>query len=373
MQNSCNLAFAHIALKLGGEKFYEYIEKFGILEKTGIDLSGESKGVFFDRSLIVDTEKWGTASLTSASFGQTFKITPLQLVRAIASVVNGGYLMEPYLVSEVIDEQGNTVLKQEPTVVRQTISKETSDVMRTLIQSVVEEGTAKNAQVAGFSIGGKTGTSEKIDVFDENGQRVLDKIVSFVGIAPMEDPQYIVLVALDTPSRSTGIYISGGVMAAPTVGAVMADILPYLGLQQHFTEENIASKQIVVEDLTDMTRKDAENILRKQSLTACFIGSGDTVTGQIPSAGKTVPGGSQMIVYMGEEMPEVTVQVPDFTGMNRAQATITAGELGLFVLHRGNSELSTRVVVTSQSIPAGTLTAAGTTIQLEFTDTAARD
>ena len=205
LQNSCNIAFAHIALKLGGEKFYEYIEKFGILEKTGIDLAGESKGIFFDKALITDTDKWGTASLTSGSFGQTFKITPLQLVRAIASVVNGGNLMEPYIVSEVVDAEGNTVLKQEPTVTRQTIRKETSDTMRTLIQSVVEEGTAKNAQVAGFAIGGKTGTSEKIDVFDSSGQRVFDKIVSFVRIAPMDDTEYIVLVALDTPSRSTGI------------------------------------------------------------------------------------------------------------------------------------------------------------------------
>ena len=197
LQNSCNIAFAHIALKLGGQRFYEYIEKFGILEKTGIDLAGESKGVFFDKALVTDTDKWGTASLTSGSFGQTFKLTPLQLVRAIASVVNGGNLLEPYIVSEIIDADGNTVMQAEPTVVRQTISKETSDTMRTLIESVVAEGTAKNAKVAGFSIGGKTGTSEKIDVFDENGQRVLDKIVSFVGIAPMNDPEYIVLVALD--------------------------------------------------------------------------------------------------------------------------------------------------------------------------------
>ena len=219
LQNSCNIAFAHIALKLGGDTFYEYIEKFGILEKTGIDLAGESKGVFFSKELITNTDKWGTASLTSGSFGQTFKITPLQLVRAIASVVNGGYLMEPYLVSEILDAQGNTVYRAEPTAVRRTIREETSEIMCRLIESVVTEGTAKNAQVAGFSIGGKTGTSEKIDVFDENGQRVLDKIVSFVGIAPMDDPEYIVLVALDTPSRETGIYISGGVMAAPTVGA----------------------------------------------------------------------------------------------------------------------------------------------------------
>lgn len=236
LQNSCNLAFAHIALKLGGERFYDYITRFGILEKTGIDLAGESKGVFFDKALIVNTDKWGTASLTSASFGQTFKITPLQLARAISSVVNGGYLMEPYIVSEITDDEGSPVYKQEPTVVRRTVSEQTSATMRELIRSVVTEGTAKNAAVAGFDIGGKTGTSEKIDVFDENGQRVLDKIVSFVGIAPMDDPEYLVLAALDTPSRQTGIYISGGVMAAPTVGAVFADILPYLGVEKKDTE-----------------------------------------------------------------------------------------------------------------------------------------
>ena len=232
LQNSCNLAFAHIALKLGGERFYDYVKRFGILEKTGVDLAGESKGIFFDKVLVTNTDKWGTASLTSGSFGQTFKITPLQLVRAIASVVNGGELVEPYMVSEVQDAKGNVVYRQEPTVTRRTVKEETSEMMRTLIRSVVTEGTAKNADVAGFAIGGKTGTSEKIDVFDDKGQRVLDKIVSFVGIATMDDPEYIVLAALDTPSRATGIYISGGVMAAPTVGAILADILPYLGVKK---------------------------------------------------------------------------------------------------------------------------------------------
>ncbi len=232
LQNSCNLAFAHIALKLGGERFYDYVKRFGILEKTGVDLAGESKGIFFDKALVTNTDKWGTASLTSGSFGQTFKITPLQLVRAIASVVNGGELIEPYIVSEVQDAKGNVVYRQEPTVTRRTVKEETSEMMRTLIRSVVTEGTAKNADVAGFAIGGKTGTSEKIDVFDDKGQRVLDKIVSFVGIATMDDPEYIVLAALDTPSRATGIYISGGVMAAPTVGAILADILPYLGVKK---------------------------------------------------------------------------------------------------------------------------------------------
>ena len=294
LQNSCNLAFAHIALKLGGERFYSYIQNFGVLEKTGIDLYGESKGVFFDKALVTDTDKWGTASLTSGSFGQTFKLTPLQLVRAIASVVNRGILLEPYIVSEVIDAEGNTVLRQEPTQVRRTISEETSKTMCQLIRSVVTDGTAKNAAVAGFDIGGKTGTSEKIDVFDENGQRVLDKIVSFVGIAPMNDPKYIVLVALDTPSRETGLYISGGVMAAPTVGAVMADILPYL---------EVASEPgtcVELPDLTGLTAAQAEKELKKIGLTAVADGTGAVITDQLPAAGSTVYTGTQVLVYLKE-------------------------------------------------------------------------
>ena len=368
LQNSCNLAFAHIALKLGGERFYEYVKNFGVLEKTGIDLAGESKGVFFDKALVTDTDKWGTASLTSGSFGQTFKLTPLQLVRAISAVVNGGKLMEPYLVSEVIDSRGNTVLLQEPTMVRQVIREETSQTMCGLLRSVVTEGTAKNASVAGFSIGGKTGTSEKIDVFDANGQRVLDKIVSFVGVAPMEDPRYIVLVALDTPSRQTGIYISGGVMAAPTVGAVMADILPYLDVAQSQDPQDPASQLTVMEDFSGMTSQEAQKLLQEQGLEAVLKGEADTVTAQIPEAGAAVPGGSQVLLYLGETPQNQQVRVPDFLGMQRQQASDAAGAAGLYIQVRGNTEISPTVKVTAQSIPAGTLTAPGTTIQLEFTD-----
>ena len=373
LQNSCNIAFAHIALKLGGEQFYDYIQRFGVLEKTGLDLSGESKGVFFDKALVTDTEKWGTASLTSGSFGQTFKITPLQLVRAISSVVNGGNLMEPYIVSEIVDANGNTVLKQEPTVVRRTISEKTSETMCQLIKSVVTEGTAKNASVSGYSIGGKTGTSEKIDVFDENGQRVQDKIVSFVGIAPMEDPQYIVLVALDTPSRQTGIYISGGVMAAPTVGAVLGDILPYLGVEQTFTQEDLAGQLVVLEDMTGMTAQEAEKLLKTSSLTARTEGTGETVTGQIPAAGQSVPGGSQVLLYFGEPVQERTVTVPDFTGMNRQQASDAAGAAGLYILVSGNTDVAANITVTAQDTPADGQVPIGTTIRLEFADTKAAD
>ena len=373
LQNSCNLAFAHIALKLGGERFYDYVKTFGILEKTGIDLSGESKGVFFDKALVTNTDKWGTASLTSGSFGQTFKITPLQLVRAIASVVNGGNLLEPYIVSEVIDKDGNTVLKQEPTVVRRTISPRTSETMRTLIRSVVTEGTAKNASVAGFSIGGKTGTSEKIDVFDENGQRVLDKIVSYVGIAPMDDPEYIVLAALDTPSRSTGIYISGGVMAAPTVGAVMTDILPYLGVRRNYTEDDLPGRQILLPDCAGLTAKEAQELLKDSGLSSRCIGSGETVTGQIPAAGMSLPGGSEVLLYFGETPEERLVTVPDFLGKTRQQAADLAGALGLYILASGNPDTAAGVTAISQDIAAGTQVRGGTTITIRFADGSAED
>ena len=373
LQNSCNIAFAHIALKMGGEQFYEYIRNFGIMEKTGIDLSGESSGIFFDKELVTNTDKWGTASLTSGSFGQTFKITPLQLVRAVSAVVNGGYLMEPYLVSEVVDRNGQTVLKQEPTLIRQVIREETSSTMCKLIESVVTEGTAKNASVAGFSIGGKTGTSEKIDVFDENGQRVQDKIVSFVGIAPMDEPKYIVLVALDTPSRSTGIYISGGVMAAPTVGAVMADILPYLGVKRNYTEQDAPGQMFILQDFTGTTIKEAEKILKTSYLTCKTVGSGDIITGQIPAAGQSVPGGSEVLLYLGEEVQDVTVEVPDFLGMNRQQASDAAGALGLYILIAGNDRVDPAVTVVKQNISAGTAVDKGTVIELIFTDTRASD
>ena len=373
LQNSCNIAFANIALSLGGERFYSYVQDFGIMEKTGIDLSGESKGVFFDKSLITDTQKWGTASLTSGSFGQTFKLTPLQLVRAIACVVNGGYLMEPYLVSEIVDSDGNTVLKQEPTVLRRVISEETSRTMRTLMESVVSEGTAKNAQVYGFSIGGKTGTSEKIDVLDANGNPTLDKIVSFVGVAPMDNPEYIVLVALDTPSRSTGMYISGGVMAAPTVGAVLADILPYLGVTRSYPEGDPSARQVIVPELTGKTAAEVKDILKELSLTAQTVGTEELVTAQIPGPGSAVPGGSEVLLYFGEEPEQRMVTVPDFAGMNRQQAADAAGKLGLYVYVAGNTQLLPQVVVTAQSHPKQTQVPAGTTITLTFTDVGVQD
>jgi len=238
---------------------------------------------------------------------------------------------------------------------------------------VVTEGTAKNAAVAGFSIGGKTGTSEKIDMFDENGQRVQDKIVSFVGIAPMEDPEYIVLAALDTPSRETGIYISGGVMAAPTVGAVMADILPYLGVEKHYAPEDLAGKEIVLEDYSGLTAADAARKLKGSGLRCRFVGNGDTVTGQLPAAGQTVPGNSEVLLYLNEVPDQRMTAVPDFAGMHRQQAAQAAGEAGVYLLVTGNTDVLPQVIVTAQSVPPNTQVPVGTTITLEFADRLVRD
>ena len=365
LQNSCNLAFAHIGLRLGGERFYDYVTRFGIREKTGIDLAGESAGVFFSRALVTDTDKWGTASLTSGSFGQTFKITPLQLVRAVAAVVNGGKLLEPYIVSEITDESGKILLKQEPTVLRQVISEETSAKMRLLIESVVTEGTAKNAAVSGYKIGGKTGTSEKIDVFDENGQRVSDKIVSFVGIAPMDNPRYIILVALDTPAADTGIYISGGVMAAPTVGGVLGEILPYLEVPKAG-----APSVETVPDLEGLSLAEAKKEL---SFPYRTVGPGKTVLGQLPSAGERVPGDTQLLLYLEEPPDETTAKIPNFRGLSPAAAAQLAADAGLCLIPTGNPDFSVPLHAVAQTPAAGAEVPRGSAVQIQFADPQARD
>ena len=370
LQNSCNVAFANIGIRLGGEKLYEYVHSFGLTERTGIELGGEASGIFFDEATLANPDSY--ASLTSAAFGQTFKVTPLQLVRAIAAVVNGGYLLEPHVVKQVLDQEGNLVEEQGRTVLRQVISEQTSQTMCTLLESVVSQGTAKNAQIAGYRIGGKTGTSEKIDVLDENGNPVEDKIVSFVGIAPMDHPRYIVLVALDTPSTATGYYISGGQMGAPTVRDVLADILPYLGIQPDYSQEEAALTDVSVPDVTGMTSGEAETALEEKKLTFRSMGEGETVTEQVPPAEAVIPGGSEIVLYFGTHQPQGQVTVPDVVGKDAQTANALLTEQGLYMKIIGASGEGT-ILAAAQSPEAGQTVQPGTVVEVEFSDLSARD
>ena len=379
--NSCNIAFGHIGLRMGGDTFYDYLKSFGVMEKTGVDLPGEASGLFYERKYLNDPANYGTSYLITSSFGQSFRITPMQLVRAVAAIVNGGYVLEPYIVSEVVDADGNTVQKNEKTVLRQVISQQTSETMRTLMEQVVTEGTASAAKTPGYRVGGKTGTSEKLDEYDENGQQVKDKIVSFVGVAPIDDPKYVVLVALDTPAYSEnsekytvhGMYISGGLMAAPTVRDIFLDILPYLGVEPDYGSEDIRGVNFTVPDVIGMDETEAGELLAEKTITYRVVGSGSVVTDQLPVAGSQVPGNSQIILYMGAEKQATRVEVPDFIGCSVADVNYLASNAGLYVQAKGTDRTDVYVLAAYQDIEPGTEVDRGTTITVEFSSTGASD
>ena len=369
--NSCNIAFGHIGVQLGGTRFYEYAQDFGITERTGVDLPGEAWGYFFD----FETLTKGYASVISGASGQTFRVTPIQQARAIAAVVNGGYVLEPYIVSQVLDADGNVVKENGRTVLRQAISESTSVTMRDMMEKVVTEGTAKGAHTPGYRVGGKTGTSEKTDTFDENGKMVEDKIVSFVGVAPINDPQYVVLVALDTPKYQedntkytpNGYYISGGLMAAPTVRDIFLDILPYLGVEPDYASGEIRGVNVKMPELTGMTQEEAAAALKNKSLTYRTLGTGAIVTDQIPAAGAELPGDSEVILYFDYEKSTEQVEVPDFVGYAVADVNWLANNAGVYVQAKGTDRTS-YATVTYQSVEPGTKVDRGTTITVEFTD-----
>ena len=365
LQNSCNIAFADIGILLGGSKLYDYINALGLMEKTGIDMAGETTGVFHSREKLMEN-----AQLTTVAFGQSVKPTPIQMVRAISAVVNGGYVLKPYVVSEILDENGTVIQKNGKTVLRQAISAETSKLMCSLIESVVTDGTASNAKLPGFRVGGKTGTSEKLDVY-ENGVQTKDRIVSFVGIAPMDHPQYICLVALDSPSRETGIYVSGGVMAAPVVRDIFADTLLYLGVQPDYTDVDMSTVNVLMPDVRDQDEESAAALLQAQSLTYTTVGSGEIVSGQIPAPGEQLPGNSKVILYLGAPVPTDEVTVPNLKNLTPDEAKAVMENSGLYLQTKGSYRYYS--VVTDQDYAPGETVPRGTTVTVELTDQTALD
>ncbi|MGN1002990.1 MAG: penicillin-binding transpeptidase domain-containing protein [Oscillospiraceae bacterium] len=367
IQHSCNVALIQIGQAVGAEKFYEYAHAFGLFETTGIELSGESNSIWWSENVFFDP--LNKTQLAAASFGQTFNITPLQLIRAVSACVNGGYLMQPYLVKTIQDSDGSVVSQTEPTVIRQVISEETSAQICQILEQVVcdkVEGTGKNAYVAGYRIGGKTGTSTKT-VKEADGTK--EYIVSFIGIAPMDDPEICILVLLDNPDASTG-YVSGGNMAAPTVGNMFADILPYLGIEPVYTEEEKANMDRSVPNVTGLSVEEAQRVLSEQGLGYRVIGTSGTVSTQLPAANSVVAAKSDVILYAGEEPSPDLEEMPDLTGLTYDIARQRLGYYGLFICTDSNRfDESSTIVVSQQSVEPGTQVEHGTVVSVTLVDT----
>ncbi|MDR3278269.1 MAG: PASTA domain-containing protein [Oscillospiraceae bacterium] len=368
MQNSCNVALVSIGLRVGAETFYKYIDAFGFFDKTGFDLPGEGSSLWWPESLFYDQDN--KSQLGAASYGQTFNITPLQMVTAISAAVNGGNLVQPHVVKQIADQEGNIVTANDTTVVRQVISERTSAQIREILEDVVKTGTGANAYVKGYRVGGKTGTSEKTA---ENLQKPegapKDYIVSFCGIAPIDDPEIVVLLLLDTPSSETGLYISGGVMAAPVAGGMMSDILPYLGIQPQYTPEEINELNVSVPKLTGKSLSEAESALSAQGLTYRTVGDGGDVTDQLPAANAVVSPGTKVILYTGGTQPDAgTVTAPDLTDKSYQSAKAALEAEGLFIRSTGALSSLSGVAVSMQSIPPGGEAAYGSVIEVTLVD-----
>ncbi len=358
--NSCNPAFINYGLRIGSEKFYEYMRSFGLMNTTGIDLGGEAVGVFAADSSFTQLD------LACYAFGQNFTVTPLALIAAQAACVNGGYLHTPYLVERIADSDGNVTYRHDNTPVRQVISEQTSATVRECLEYVVASGTGKNGQVAGYRIGGKTGTADK-------GQTG-DVVVSFLCFAPADDPQVIMLITMDTPSRATGTYVSGGNMVAPTASTVMAEILPYLGVEPSYSAEELLGMDTTVPNVIGMSVEEAKTKLKDRALSYKIVGDGETITDQTPAGGAIIPGKSSVILYVGEEKSTDKCVVPHLIGKTPSEANTTATAAGLLIRFSGTTgSESSSVRVLSQSIDEGTEVEAGTVITVQLGDTSVTD
>jgi len=368
LQNSCNPAFVQIGLRVGAEKFYAYLKNFGFGSYTGIDVPGEANGILHDYNYFLKHND----SLAVAAFGQTFTVTPIQMISAVSAVVNGGNLMTPHVVKEYLDSEGNLVKEVQPTVVRQVISESTSKTMCELMESVVAQGTGRNAQVAGYRIGGKTATSEK----SLNGKYIDGKyVVSFMAVAPMDDPQIALLVLLDTPGDAVPTtQRSGGFLAAPTAGKMLKEILPYMGIVPSFTGEEMFGAQVTVPQLTGYSLENVKKTLDGKKVAYKIVGDGQTVTGQLPAAGATITSSSELLLYCGSETDTAMVTVPNVIGMSPEKANKAITNAGLYMLPSGALAAQTSTVTAaSQDIAGGTQVQKGTIIGVVFKDSAVSD
>jgi len=352
VMNSCNPMFMEIASRMGADGFTKYFKAFGLTEKTGFEIPGESAGTFH--------KTLGPVDLATSSFGQTFTVTPLQMVSAVSAIVNGGNLMKPRIIKAYTDSDGKVAETIEPEIVRNVISQKTSEQMRQVMEQVVSEGTGKGAYVNGFRIGGKTGTSEKLPRGNNK------YIASFVGFAPADNPQVVCLLLLDEPNAgATG----GGAIAAPAVGRIIQDVLPYLGYEPQYTEETAQTISVSVPNIKDSTIAQATEKLQKIGLTISIKGNGEKITNQIPEPGTRLHKGSVVLAYTQEEEKKGTTVVPDIIGMTyeNALAAIENASLTMKIDSSASAQsLTADYIAVSQSPQSGSEVAEKTAIYVKF-------
>ncbi len=371
--NSCNPAFMMIGQALGAEKFYTYLEDFGFLEKTGIDMQGEGNSIVWKRNIFTAPSTQQNAYLATASFGQGFQATPIQLITAASAVINGGHLMQPYVMQSITAPDGAILRQTQPTEVRQVVSEETSQRCRTILEGVVNGGTGKRAYIPGYRIGGKTGSSETVE-----SRRGEDRtIVSFLGFAPADDPQIVVLLAYDAPKPAyhgsnvtkDDYYISGGNMAAVMAGELLEDILDHMGIEKTYTEAERAKIDVTVPKVVGQTAQIGREAAQNMGFSVRTVGEGELVTAQIPSGGAVIPSGSEIILYLGEEKPTDMVTVPDVRGKTAAQAQEILARSGLYLKVSGSSSyMSSNAIVAGQELNVGTQVERGTVVVCLFSD-----
>lgn len=351
VQNSCNPAFIQIGQKLGKDRFIDGVNAFGFFKKTGIEMPGEAEGFGFTK------DNMGEVDLATSSFGQSITVTPLQMIAAVSAVANGGKLMKPHLVKQIVNSDMGIVDSTESEVVRQVISEKTSEQMCEILESVVSEGGGKNAYLAGYRIAGKTGTSEKIP----RGQNKY--VASFIGFAPADDPQVVCLVILDEPN---GDSYYGGTIAAPVVRDILGETLQYLGVEPKYNEGEEEYVDIEVPDVTGMTKSEAGIMLDEYGFDVKVSGSEDLIIDQIPKAHTKVTQGSAVVIYTEGETATRSVEVPDVTDMTPAEANSNLVSCGLNARIKGVSKTGRNATCIGQSPTAGTMVEPGTVISLTF-------
>lgn len=356
LMNSCNPYFITIGQRLGVDTFYKYFEAFGFTEETGIDLPGEASpkaGVTYFKK-----DTMTKVNLASSSFGQSFQITPIQMITAVNAIANDGKLMQPYIVSKTLDSDGNVILQNQPIEKRQVVSESTSEKIMASMEQVALNGTARNAYVAGYRVGGKTGTSDKLN-------NVGQVVASFVGVAPTNDPRITVLIVVDEPEGATG----GGAVAAPVAGEVIENTLTYLNVERQYNDSEKALLDVQVPSVTGDSVSEAKSSLEEDKFSVQIVGEGDKVISQMPASGQYIPQGGVIVLYTEKQKKKLKTVVPDFTGMTITEANYAAVNAGINIKVSGNSLSEESMTAYRQSSLKGSEVESGSTVTVYFRTT----